>query len=77
MTIPLHTFPTLRIDDVLSKADSVPWIGTHVIIMKIGHPLKGYVGIVTDVLCGQDTASSLKITIQLAHHNPSNSIVPI
>ena len=72
-TVPfLHTSPTLKIDDALSKADSVPWISTRVIIMKIGHPLKGYVGIVTDVLRGQDTASGLRITIQLVHHDPSS-----
>ena len=50
----------------------MPWIDTCVIITKIGHPLKGYVGVVTDVLLGQDTASGLRITIQLAHYDPSS-----
>ena len=50
----------------------MPWIGTDVIITKLGHPLKGYMGIVKDVLQGQDTASGLKIVIQLAHINPSS-----
>ena len=51
----------------------MPWpgIGTHVIILKHGSPFKGYVGIVKDVVCGQDTASSLKIIMQLVYHNPS------
>ena len=50
----------------------MPWIGTHVIIMKHGSPFKGYVGIVKDdVVHGQDTASGLKIIMQLVHHNPS------
>ena len=49
----------------------MPWINTHVIITKLGSPLKGYVGIVKDVLRGQDTASSLKIAIQLTHLDPS------
>jgi hypothetical protein len=49
----------------------VPWIGTNVIITKLRSPLKGYVGVVKDVLCGQDTASGLKVTIQLAHLDPS------
>ena len=40
--------------------------------MKLGSPLKGYVGIVKDVLCGQDTASGLKIAIQLVHLDPSS-----
>ena len=49
----------------------MPWVNTHVIITKLGNPLKGYTAVVKDVLCGQDTASGLKITIQLAHLNPS------
>ena len=56
----------------------MPWIGTSVIITKLGSPYKGYVGIVKDVLRGQDTASGLKITIQLVCINPStpfNSVV--
>lgn len=50
----------------------MPWISTHIIVTKIGSPLKGYVGIVKDVLRGQDTVSGLKIVIQLEHHNPSS-----
>ena len=50
----------------------MPWIGIHVIITKSGSPLKGYVGVVKDVLCRQDTASGLKIGIQLMHHDPSS-----
>ena len=52
----------------------MPWISTRVIITKSGNPLKGYVGVVTDVLRGQDTASGLRVAIQLAHqrhHDPS------
>jgi hypothetical protein len=71
-TVPfLHT-STLKADDSLSKADSVPWIGTHVVIRKVGNPFKGYMGIVKDVLRGQDTASGLKIAVQLAHLEPSS-----
>jgi len=73
MTVPfLHASSTLKADPSLSKADSVPWIGTHVINTKIGSPLKGYVGVVKDVLRGQDTASGLKIFIQLVHLDPSS-----
>ena len=50
----------------------MPWIGTHVIITKLGNALKGYVGIVKDVLRGQDTASGLKIAIQLTHLDPTS-----
>ena len=39
--------------------------------MKHGSPLKGYAAIVKDVLRGQDTASSLKIYLQLLHIDPS------
>ena len=61
----------MKADDSLLKADCVPWIGTHVIITKLGNAHKGYVGIVKDVLRGQDTASGLKISIQLQHLDPS------
>jgi hypothetical protein len=72
-TVPFfHTSSTLKADVTSSKADRVPWIGTHVIITTLGSPIKGYVGVVKDVLCGQDTASGLKIDIQLTHLNPSS-----
>lgn len=29
-------------------------------------------GVITDVLRGQDTASGLRIVVQLAHHDPSS-----
>jgi len=50
----------------------VPWIGTHVIITKLGNPFKGYVGVVKDVLRGQETASGLKVAIQLTRLDPSS-----
>ena len=49
----------------------MPWINTRIIITKLKSPLKGYLGVVKDVLCGQDTASGLKIAIQLVHLDPS------
>jgi hypothetical protein len=67
----LHASSELITNDFLSKTDSVPWIGTNVIITKQGNPFKGYVGIVKNVICGQDTASGLKVVIQLTHLNPS------
>jgi hypothetical protein len=71
-TVPfLHTSSVSKADDSLSKADSVPWIGTRVIITKLGSPFKGYKGVVKDVLRGQDTASGLKIVLQLDHYDPS------
>jgi hypothetical protein len=72
-TVPfLHTSSILKADDSLSKADSVPWISTRVIITKYGSPFKGYGGVVKDVLRGQDTTSGLKIVLQLEHHDPSS-----
>jgi hypothetical protein len=71
----IHTSSTLKADDSLSKADSVPWISTRVIITKLGNPLKGYVGVVKDVLRGQDTVSGLKIIIQLVHPSPYKTTV--
>ena len=72
MTVPFfHTSSTLKAEDSLSKADKVPWIGTNVIITKQGSPFKGYVAVVKDVLRGQDTASGLKIIIQLVHYDSS------
>ena len=72
-TVPFfHTSSTLKADYSLSKADRVPWIGTNVIITKLRNPFKGYVAVVKDVLRGQNTASGLKIDIQLAHLDPSS-----
>ena len=72
-TVPfLHSSSTLKADDSLSKADSIPWISTQVIITKPGDPHKGYMGVVTDVLRGHDTASGLRIEIQLLHFDPSS-----
>jgi hypothetical protein len=50
----------------------VPWIKTQVVITKCGDPHKGYMGVVTDVLRCQDTASGLRIEIQLLHFDPSS-----
>ena len=72
-TVPyLHSSSTSKRDDSLSKADSVPWISTNVIITKLGSPLKGYAGVVKDVIRGQDTATGLKIVVQLTHLDPSS-----
>jgi len=43
----------------------VPWIGTPVIVIKEKHPFRTYPAMVTDVLCGQEMLSGLKLTIQL------------
>ena len=71
MAIPFLHSSILKANDLLSKADSIPWIGTKVIITKHGGPLKGYVTIVKDVLRGQDTLSGLKTFVQLLHLDQS------
>lgn len=50
----------------------MPWVGTQVIIAKVGNPFKGNIGVVKDVLCRQDTASGLKISLQLERLEPSS-----
>jgi hypothetical protein len=67
-----HASSEVKTDNFSSKADSVPWIGTNVIVTKQGSPFKGYLGIVKNALCGQDTDSGLKIAIQLTHLDPSS-----
>ena len=64
--------PPSTTDNFLLKEDSLPWIGTYVIVTKYGSPFKGYLGVVKNVLCCQNTDSGLKFTIQFAHLNPSS-----
>ena len=71
MAVPFLHSSILKANDSLSKADSIPWIGTKVIITKHGSPLKGYVAVAKDVLCGQDTLSSWKTFVQLLHLDQS------
>jgi hypothetical protein len=58
--------------NMLFRRDHVPWIGISVTITQIGNPLKGYSGVVKNVLRGQQTVSGLKIEMQLAHLDPSS-----
>jgi len=51
--------------------DSVPWHGVDVIVKKTGHVHKRDLGVVKNVLRGQETASGLKIKMQLTAYNPS------
>ena len=67
----LHAPAPLEPTDNLFRADKVPWLGTTVIVTKQGHPCKGYLGTVKNVLRGQDTPTGLKIELKLDHYNPS------
>ena len=51
----------------LSQANKVPWLDTSVIIIKAGHPYRGYSAAVKNVLTHQTTPSGLKVQIQLSH----------
>lgn len=62
----------MKADEFFYKVDRVPWIGTRVVITKLGNPFKGRTGVVKDVLCGQETASGLKIGLQLEYLDPSS-----
>jgi hypothetical protein len=52
--------------------DPIPWIGTTVLVSKLGHPMKGYQGIIKSVLCNQPTKSGLRVVAQLTHMDPSS-----
>ena len=49
------------------RGNKIPWVGTSVIITKLGDPWKGYEAVVKGVLANQRTASGLKVEIQLSH----------
>jgi len=49
------------------RANRVPWIGASVYLTKFGHPWKGYIAEVKNVLARQPTASGLKVEIKLSH----------
>lgn len=51
----------------------MPWIGTMVIVNKIGHPRKGYHGVVKGVLPRQQTFSGLRVQVQFTHVSPEGS----
>ncbi|KAF9032210.1 hypothetical protein BJ165DRAFT_1599112 [Panaeolus papilionaceus] len=56
----------------LAKRDVIPWIGTEIIVSKKGNPWKGYRGVVKDVLCGQSTATTIKVQVQFTMLNFAN-----
>ena len=49
-------------------SDKVPWLNTEIIITE-RHAWKEYRGIILDVLCNQQTASSLRVQVQLTSLN--------
>ena len=57
---------------IFMQSNRVPWIRTMVIISKVSHPLKGYRGMVKNVLFEQETSSGLRVAVQLTHLDPSS-----
>jgi hypothetical protein len=53
-------------------SDRIPWIRTEIIIIAERNALKGYRGIVLDVLCNQKTPSGLQVQIQLTSLDPNS-----
>ena len=50
--------------------ERVPWINVPIVIAH-GHPMKGYPGIIKDVLCNQPTPSGLKVVVQITSLDPT------
>ena len=48
----------------ISSSEQVPWINLEIIITH-GHPMKGYPGVIKDVLCNQRTPSGLQVVVQI------------
>ena len=57
---------------IRSVCDHLPWINTQVFVVKKGHPLKGQITVVIDVLCSQGMPSGLKLVVQSIHFDPSS-----
>ena len=57
----------------LLRCNEVPWISMHVLITGAKNLMKGYQGIVKDVLPGQMMQSMPWIAVQFIHLNPSAS----
>ena len=71
MTTPfLHAPPSSGLGKH-SLNDPIPWINTSILVVKPGHAMKGYQGVIQTVLCNQNNASGLRVVAQLTHLNPS------
>ena len=52
------------------RRDYMPWIGTKVLVCKVGHARKGYHGVVRGVLPRQPTFSGLRVQVRFTHISP-------
>jgi hypothetical protein len=54
----------------LIRSDPIPWLNTEIVITG-RHAQKGYKGIITDVICNQQTSSGLRLQVQLTIYDPT------
>lgn len=54
----------------IPHSEQVPWINVEIVITH-GHPMKGFPGVVKDVLCNQPTPSGLQVVVQITSFNPN------
>jgi hypothetical protein len=62
----LHPTPA----DAIPCTERPPWIDVEIVITR-GHAMKGYPGVVKDVICNQRTPSGLKVVVQITSLDPS------
>ena len=69
----LHPLSPSDVADLthLMPSDQVPCIRTTVLVATVKHLLKGYQGVVKNVLCSQETMSGLQVEVQLSHMDPT------
>jgi len=53
----------------VSRSERVPWIKLEIVIAH--GPMKGYPGVIKDVLCNQPTPSGLQVVVQITSLDPS------
>jgi hypothetical protein len=49
----------------IPRSERVPWLNLEIIVTAPGHPMKGYPGVIKDVLCNQRTPSGLRVVVQI------------
>jgi len=52
-------------EDAIGRSERAPWINEEIIVVAKGHPFRTLWGIVKDFLCGQPTASGLRVVVQM------------
>lgn len=73
MTEPDFVFTTKStVEEPRTIRNQVPWIGVTIRILKPGHPLRGSLAVIKDVLTNQPTLSGLQLKVQMCQYNPAN-----